>query len=594
MVKKYFFLTDDAFISFRYLSNWLDGQGLVFNPGERVEGYTNFLWIAVLALPALLGFAPENVAPVFSAIVSMLLLILVFFARRIALDERPTSLSWLLAPLFLALMRTYGVWATSGLETRLFSLLVFCGCLFAFRAIGRTGGRDFFLACLAFALSELTRPEGMLFFGSAFALVFSGRLLSGKRLVGAKDIWGLLFFLLIVGSHFVFRYIYYGSWLPNTFYAKVGGARLGLGLAYLGLFALEYAYYFWLVPLIFFIYRSIKLRDAFSGFWLVLALPYLIYVMYLGGDHFEYRFLDPVLPIAAVLVQHGLSRWVKKAGAPGIMRITAASLFCAVFLLYQLSIPLSSGMAFAAQHRSGVLPKIDPSRTAFRYLPGFSVLAKLFSGGYKSLVDEFSAVRWEEHKLFWLQQVDQGRKFRKYIERGWLDENDLFCMPFVGAIPYYSRLRVIDFYGITDPVVARSDTRSSTWLYHERHPPSEYLERRRVDFIIKAGSILEADEYPSVPWVSEDRPYLDLSKWERRRYRARLGDTYMTFFLSRWEHRRYIARLGDTYMIFFSTRTPEELMIMSSIRGVPVYIYVPHDGQLYRPVGLGEWLKGLE
>src|SRR5262245_49032609 len=37
-------LADDAFISFRYARNWAEGQGLVWNPGERVEGYTNFLW----------------------------------------------------------------------------------------------------------------------------------------------------------------------------------------------------------------------------------------------------------------------------------------------------------------------------------------------------------------------------------------------------------------------------------------------------------------------------------------------------------------------------------------------------------------------
>lgn len=34
---------EDAFISFRYARNLVDGHGLVFNPGERVEGYTNFL-----------------------------------------------------------------------------------------------------------------------------------------------------------------------------------------------------------------------------------------------------------------------------------------------------------------------------------------------------------------------------------------------------------------------------------------------------------------------------------------------------------------------------------------------------------------------
>ncbi len=37
------FIQDDAFISFRYAENLVQGKGLVYNEGERVEGYTNFL-----------------------------------------------------------------------------------------------------------------------------------------------------------------------------------------------------------------------------------------------------------------------------------------------------------------------------------------------------------------------------------------------------------------------------------------------------------------------------------------------------------------------------------------------------------------------
>ena len=54
------FLCDDAFISFRYARNLLEGHGLVFNPGEYVEGYSNFLWTLELALLwALFDLPPE-------------------------------------------------------------------------------------------------------------------------------------------------------------------------------------------------------------------------------------------------------------------------------------------------------------------------------------------------------------------------------------------------------------------------------------------------------------------------------------------------------------------------------------------------------
>ncbi|MCS6774610.1 MAG: hypothetical protein NZ693_10935 [Thermoflexales bacterium] len=43
------FTIDDAYITFRYVKQWVAGNGLVFNIGERVEGYSNFLWIVLLA-----------------------------------------------------------------------------------------------------------------------------------------------------------------------------------------------------------------------------------------------------------------------------------------------------------------------------------------------------------------------------------------------------------------------------------------------------------------------------------------------------------------------------------------------------------------
>ena len=55
------FLTYDAFISFRYARNLLEGHGLVWNPGERVEGYSNFLWVLELAaIWAATGVPPED------------------------------------------------------------------------------------------------------------------------------------------------------------------------------------------------------------------------------------------------------------------------------------------------------------------------------------------------------------------------------------------------------------------------------------------------------------------------------------------------------------------------------------------------------
>ena len=52
---------DDSFISLRYADNLVSGHGLVFNPGERVMGYSNFLWVVLLYPFAVLG-VPAHVA----------------------------------------------------------------------------------------------------------------------------------------------------------------------------------------------------------------------------------------------------------------------------------------------------------------------------------------------------------------------------------------------------------------------------------------------------------------------------------------------------------------------------------------------------
>src|SRR5437867_5557888 len=54
------FVTDDAFISFVYSRNLAEHGQLVFNLGERVEGYTNFLWTVLLAGLMKLGWQPES------------------------------------------------------------------------------------------------------------------------------------------------------------------------------------------------------------------------------------------------------------------------------------------------------------------------------------------------------------------------------------------------------------------------------------------------------------------------------------------------------------------------------------------------------
>ena len=114
-VARYYFLGDDCFISFRYAENLVKGHGLVFNPGERVEGYTNFLWVLLMAGAMKFSVRPEifsNALGIASAVV-----ILAALVHKGAKSRGWTDpLIWV-APLCLAVHRSFCAWSTGGLAT---------------------------------------------------------------------------------------------------------------------------------------------------------------------------------------------------------------------------------------------------------------------------------------------------------------------------------------------------------------------------------------------------------------------------------------------------------------------------------------------
>jgi hypothetical protein len=120
---------DDAFITYRYAENLAHGLGLVYNAGERVEGYSNFLWTLLMSLVVLAGGRPEDVGPIVSAVIALGTLVLVmWFAHR-------RGASGALAGLLLAASSCWATWATGGLETALFTALVTKGAILLMIAV---------------------------------------------------------------------------------------------------------------------------------------------------------------------------------------------------------------------------------------------------------------------------------------------------------------------------------------------------------------------------------------------------------------------------------------------------------------------------
>ncbi len=120
-------MLDDAFISFRYAENFSSGHGPVYNVGEKVEGYTSFSWVVLLALGNKVGVDTVPLSKILGVIFTVACVILLAGAHRFVkhIDQK----SAVIAALFLG---TYGVftpWATSGMEVALFTFLVLLSLL---------------------------------------------------------------------------------------------------------------------------------------------------------------------------------------------------------------------------------------------------------------------------------------------------------------------------------------------------------------------------------------------------------------------------------------------------------------------------------
>lgn len=308
---------DDAFISFRYARNLAAGHGLVFNPGERVEGYTNFLWVMLLAAGIKLGIAPESLSRALGIAAALGLILVV--ARASAKLMLSATTRWV-APALLAVNPALAVWATGGLETAFYAFLLTLGvCRLAEEL---DAGTPRVATALVFGLASLTRPEGALFGGlmCLVLLVLLGRTGPG-RLAWAR--WSVVF-LAVFLSYFFWRWSYYGFLLPNTFYAKVdaGGSQVGRGLRYLWAFGAAVGYGLALPLLGLALLRRKALAILASA-----VLAQLAFVVVVEGDGLPmYRFFVPVLGLLFLLVAWGSDSLLTMFAASRTMRMIAATL----------------------------------------------------------------------------------------------------------------------------------------------------------------------------------------------------------------------------------------------------------------------------
>jgi arabinofuranosyltransferase len=205
---------DDAFISFRYARNLVEGHGLVFNLGERVEGFSNFSWVMLSAASLAIGVPPAVTTPLVGVLAGVLLVLLMVRAgRRLADHEGGLRGAGLIGAALVVITPGLALYAVSGLEQTAFALL---STLAALALVERRAVRFALYTSLAF----LTRPEAGLLgvLGALFALLDLRSVPRREWLKTQLTIVGL--FVLCLGPYLAFKLGYYGSLVPNTLRAK--------------------------------------------------------------------------------------------------------------------------------------------------------------------------------------------------------------------------------------------------------------------------------------------------------------------------------------------------------------------------------------
>ncbi len=489
-IKMYFFQCDDAFISYRYADNLAEGHGPVFNPGERVEGYTNFLWVLILSLFSLLGIQPEIIAPILSIIAAVSLYGLFVYYNYRHFARSNYDIFTLIAPLFLVTNRSFAVWATGGLETRLFSLFIFIAIMTLILNKSENG-RPLIISALFFSLASLTRPEGILLFGCFFGFYFI-RNFKNRNAV-RNLIYSLSIFIVLIGSHFIFRYFYYGYPFPNTFYAKVSRAWWSSGLIYIFTFFHEYGIYLLIPPafLIFSKYYDAHKRSKLIQIILPFA-PYLIYLIYLGGDHFEFRPIDILIPFIAILIQESLRAAHQFLSEYKRQIKIAWAVYGLLFLFLHITPSLLSHLTFPEEYQSATTVATSSGKSPANKIPILNSYLKVFDNAHRKLTENFICIRQEEHKLA-LQQVflPQAKMLKEAVEHGIIKANDKISLWCVGAIPYYSGLYTIDYLGLTDEYIAHTKLPDipdkllpfKKLMAHQKRASWDYLKKREVAYI---------------------------------------------------------------------------------------------------------------
>jgi arabinofuranosyltransferase len=424
------YMCDDSLIVARYAERLIEGHGLTWTDGERVEGYSNFLWTVSVAAIGSFGVDVLDAARLLGVICMAAVLLAISRARA------PQSLAEVMPPTVAALMFAsagpVAVWAIGGLEASMVAALLAWALVVVLPIVDREdeSRRRALIVGLPLALLCWTRPDGPL-----FTAVFAG--VTVLLFKFSRTGWDLALRMtalpvLAVAMQLGFRLLYYGDWLPNPAYikARVDGERLSEGVEYI-VGAWE-----WMVPALILVGLSLiasfvgKHQRGRSILLLCCFLAWAGYVTAIGGDIFAgRRHWVPLWLLLSFMVVPGLD-WIVRRERIWLTLVVAV-------------------MSLAAVGWLAKLQREDPK------------------------VQQAKKQKWQ-----W-----EGEVLARVLGEGFWAEQPLLAVTAAGTLPYFSKLPCLDMLGLNDRHIARQRPEQVGDLAHD-HADGSYVLDREPDLVV--------------------------------------------------------------------------------------------------------------
>lgn len=434
-------LHDDAMISMRYAQQISLEHGPVWNEGERVQGYTNFLWMMYMTIPHLLKFGLYR-SGLFVQVSNMIINVTIFAIVWRSTRKRSSIPIATTAVLLLVVSLPFTYWALAGFETSLQALFVTLALITFFQqetSARSDNSKSTFISFVLIGISYLIRPDSLVLL-FVVILIQLIRFLQYRRIEILPLIGMVICISLIISLH-VFQLKYYGDILPNTFYLKMTEGARSDAFFYLLRMSPDSLFFLFIAIII----NAVIMR---TRQWIEIAsipISYIIYIFLTGGDVFGFsRYFVSIIPFTCIFSSIALSDIAHRISKmTGHKKNHILSIMIAILVIFSFS-KLNLFFANIARNRQAAHDQL------------------LIAESLKNL----------------------------------LESDDLIAVAWAGALPYFiPEYRFLDVHGKNDRYIAHTTAHPGPPVGHNKWDLSYILEERRPNAIV-AGGYVPYGEHP--------------------------------------------------------------------------------------------------